>query len=30
MAKLKNSHLINLIEDLTEIRIPSEINPPLV
>ena len=30
MAKLVTSHLVNnLIEDLTKIRIPSEINPPL-
>ena len=29
MAKLLTSHLVNLIEDLTKIRIPSEINLPL-
>ena len=29
MAKLVISHLVNLIEDLTKIRIPSDINPPL-
>jgi hypothetical protein len=29
MGKLVNSHLVNLIEDLTEMWIPSEINSPL-
>ena len=29
IAKLVTSHLVHLIEDLTKIRIPSEINPPL-
>ena len=30
MAKLVTSHLVNLIEDLTELSILSEINPPLL
>ena len=29
MAQLVTSHLVNLIEDLTKMRIPSEINLPL-
>ena len=29
MAKLMSSHLVNLIEDLTEMRISYEINLPL-
>ena len=29
MANLLNSHLVNLIENGTEMRIPSEVNPPL-
>ena len=29
MANLLNSHVVNLIEDWTEMRIPSEVNPPL-
>ena len=29
MSKLVHSNLVNLIEDLTETRIPSEINQPL-
>ena len=28
MAKLKNSYLVNLIEDLLEMSMPSKINPP--
>ena len=29
MVKLVKSHLVYLIEDLTEMKISSEINPPL-
>ena len=28
MAKLKKSYLVNLIEDLLEMSMPSKINPP--